>query len=436
MKKIVFVFGLFLIFCWACGDAKPKTPPPPRVLSKALQIGVIPQQNHSWCWAAGIQMFLSSYQVPTPTQMDMAKILLGDTVTYQNCVFCTNSPSCYLNVKSYTSPYCNVDLKDSKVNFIFKKVARRFPITITCQRDFKWDTLKNRINRKNSILLKFQETNGFIGGHYVLITGYLEVAGYKLMMVKDPWLPCKGCQYLMNFETMTADAFFIYPKKTQKSSVAFEDKKYFKNATTLLNDIVANDYLTKLDTGKVVGYIPVIYTQSGGLTPTIIAEQQKNPTTDILVYKRGNFILNALCKKESSKWNLQKLFFSKNCNLLCCGDSCNLSYEARISDKTRLDSAGNNVMTSISINPKAIWVDQMFGLVFKQYQIEDQAPFLLPVGDYQFNHSMPSYKNPLLFFNKLKDLREEIRFKISNQTEINRQIEINNQRPIVIPRRN
>ncbi len=427
MKKIVLLIALLLIsfFVWKSIE------PSPKIMGKALHVDIIAQQNYNWCWAAGIQMFLKSYDIPVVEQIDMAKLILPFESKADTCHFCTNSPACNLNISTSVSNDCyNTTLGDDKLDTMFQTYAKKLDIVIKPCSDFKWDTLKSRIDNKNVILLKYHETDSFYGDHYVLITGYLETNGFKLMMAKDPWLPCKGSEYLMNFEKIeNADSvLFIYPKVIQTTKLIFENGNYFNNPATLLQNIVTNDFLHVQEKGKPVGHIVVIYTKDAKDT-AYINSQKRNPD-NILIYNKENpdFTTNALCVRDTNGFVVHKVFFSTKYNLLCCGDLCKLSETIEVpqTDENGEPITENNkvLMVTIEINPTTIFMDKLLGIVIKQYEVNGKVVKNIPVATYTINNKPLDYRTPIQVFEELNTIQNEMKTNmIKYEQMINNRIE-------------
>jgi hypothetical protein len=408
MKKKYFVLLIMMVSIVGCQKKCSSDNTTNTIVAKSLNIPTVGQKSRTWCWAATAEMMINFHR-PDSNKITQIQILekyyMGqplDTRKGEPCQFiCPSDSTCnfqifaqYLNCAN-TLPVDSLEIKEKLFNklkneFIYKEYTK-----------LTWDNVVESINDTIPITINLkngsQGHRDFKDGHYVVISGYLEINGLKFILVKDPWRPCVGCEYLLNFDTCKLGYSLCYSISPTNPDYKFTSTKVLPNSIfdtsiKFVSDFYALGFSKNpLDSSQIInniprtlGAIPLVF----GIDSTNNLKRKIHKPDALIIYDKNDFKKTAMISKNrDSDWSIDQIQVFPGYPLLCCNNSykesvCKLSYEVITKSK---DSTGkpisevNTVVALISYPfPDFIIFDEKFETVYKQFEINNQS-FIVPV---------------------------------------------------------
>jgi hypothetical protein len=198
MKKITLIFWYFsIVTCSA---------------QVSLNVPLSGQKRTQWCWAASIEMILNYHGDYTDRQCNIRSqygILRGEIEcsSLNQCACDTNNTSsCNQQIELFT---IGTTIESAKY---FPKIFDTLDYSAKDTTVFNWDDIKKQIDACQPIILVLTRSDVFEnqnnssqydhGQHAVVIDGYLDQGcDSRFILIKDPWRPCEGCQYALNYDS-------------------------------------------------------------------------------------------------------------------------------------------------------------------------------------------------------------------------------------------
>jgi Peptidase_C39 like family len=418
---------------------------------KTLNVPKIGQEQKSWCMATSFQMILNSYR-PT-LSLNQKRVIwthfyvdrgYKDAIKFDStCLQYCNNVSLITANKSLDNctrniPHSgcnNYTIDNAKSVLLLKWFGLSSTLLKKKERsNFNWKLCQKQIDDGHPFILYNNGKNLYkkdtIPSHSVVVFGYVLVNDYKILLVNDPWRPCDGCQYGINFETLKNEfKGMIYDIKRDKKHT--KNWKHF-NERISEQSIICKDKLNKIidtltkypskelyktlnskkdySTFDVQNYYNYINTKTlSEVYKMVIPQSNINTSFTFSEYPILPKIISPktqeINKRISNKQNLTQSDTTKvvlginpsspfyllktleycTCSFLCCqesSDPCKIEKDITINDKT------------ISIGPKdfTLLVDPINNVSFRKYKFENKE-YVTPVQDTKFDKNLPFLKN-------------------------------------------
>lgn len=184
-----------------------------------LDVPLRGQQRTRWCWAASIEMALDYYGNRLVSQCDISRKheeVRGNSVCPPIDSDCpclpesTTSCNSPMSPPNYAGAYSLTTILDT---FGYSSTVTASTVIESSSPEsntilgLDWHTIKTEIDHcQPLILLVGRAVGSDTGDHYIVVVGYLEPNSnceHRFLLIKDPWKPCDGCQYALNYDALT-----------------------------------------------------------------------------------------------------------------------------------------------------------------------------------------------------------------------------------------
>lgn len=391
----IFIFVLTILFCQT------------KVVSqqKALQFDVISQKTTTWCWAASIEMITKWHNSEIDQLTSAQKIFAGDKEAQKCEKLCPNLIECHQPINNYLA---NNNCFDVLLEFnkghltnLFRNTNFKF---YQSNKNFTWECIINEIDKNRPFILRYKPLLGaLVSQHDVVVSGYIEYKNYKFLVIRDPWKPCKGDSYLLNFDMFNQkklefiSTIKIYPKK-KHSNYRLENNTYFDNAKTMIDEILNQNYLNnplQNSNSKIGAYI---LSYSFDIKQFNIDTTQKN---NLLLYLKPDSSNNAIISNlGNNQYMIRQLYPFPQYSFLCCYSTNKIICSNNYKITQGLEKNGQTETSITMVNPKTIeylLIDELRGISFIIYKNGIETS-MLPRRDFIINEKM------YYSYNKLKPL--------------------------------
>ena len=163
-------------------------------LISSLPVSLQPQETSMWCWAGSGQMVMD---------------FLGNNVaqcTQANNRFGRTDCPCNQCTSPVTNPPCVIGgwPEFDKYGFTFKR---------TSDVALSWDKLREELANatycgKRPVAFSWHWSGG--GGHMMVATGYVTVAGTDYVSILDPWAPCTGDSRIITYSAYVSGSGYTH----------------------------------------------------------------------------------------------------------------------------------------------------------------------------------------------------------------------------------
>jgi hypothetical protein len=278
-------------------------------------VKLIPQKGCSLCWAASLEMILNYHKTDNSiNQISIAKNYQSN----KTCIVrdCPDNNNCDFKCTPFENT-CDIGFSQNSnfEDFLNTYSYHSKPIK---GKVLSWNTIVNEIDNKRPLLVRISlsETNY----HIVVISGYNNRNGFQFVEIKDPWRPCQGREYWLNYEyfqTQNPSMCFyvseIYPKSLPQTNNILNNKNSsfrtieFSDSTTIVKACFSS--INLLPNFEALKFVNIKF----------INVKDKKTNFKLLAYfPYNNTLPQLVLEKVNGSWKVSSI---ENCEYFYCNNT-------------------------------------------------------------------------------------------------------------------
>jgi Peptidase_C39 like family len=413
---------------------------------RTLDVPKFGQDLRTWCTSASLQMILKSYR----PNFSVTQKRLFDTYFYikyryknvvkidTNCLsFCDTKYNANCERQIPTVNCNNYSIENKNVVLKWFGLSSDYIDRFSTQK-ISFDLCKQQIDNGHPFIVFIDAKESYkkdtIPSHSVVVFGYIKLKDYQILLVNDPWRPCDGCQYGINFETIKNEfkGMIFNIKRTKKwknikanilektitcqnelNKIIDTLRKYpAKELYVTLNNekeyatVNFQNYYKNIDTSNLSEVYKMVIPQSNIKTSFTFREKNQN---EILFQNHSPSIQNTgasptitqsdttsmkLTREPNNVFYVLKTFDYCTCSFLCCqeeSDPCKLVKNVTLKNQNEPNGI-RNISIGTKENPYTLLIDPINNVSFQKFKVDNKF-YVTPIQNVIINNKFIKKNN-------------------------------------------